>query len=507
MAAESLMADARAVCRSEELLAGHADFGEAGLIWQRAEARLRFAVEVLGEQLPGVACVLGMVEGKGCLPQVLRDPLVRMATEAALQRLALGGLGGPGGADGPGDLVEVLRQAAAGAIPGDDRVPAQIDEGCGLRAGPDGWIWLLGFPGSPGPLAGRLAQACAENFIELAGRTGELNPGTERTAELVDRACDLLSSVLPELAPQVIRHVTALGMVTAAGQDGVMLSAAGGAPLPGLIMIRPGQLERPWDAAGRILHEALHLKLFDICVSCSLIANPGSGTDVPWRPARWDIRRVLAAFHVYTHLTLFQAAARTRGRRLAGKFGNPPDNPGVSSSPNRSYQRPEQRLRYLAEQLTGPLADDLTLAGRRFVAWQLDAIAPLTGLQISPARPGQPTAQDAHPAAGYERARGIVARLDPQTRSGLVFNPGRGLLHVVNLAGWVAFNLCDGRDLSALRRSYADVTASKLTAADSAGHLDAALTQLREAGLITAVTDPLPARKGGDTCQKKHSAA
>lgn len=491
MAAESLMADARAVSRSEELLADHPEFGEAGLIWQRAEARLRFAVEVLGEQLPGVARVLGLVAGKGCLPQVLRDPLVRMATEAALQRLALGGLvGGPDGAGGPGDLVQVLGQAAASATPGDDRVPTQIDEGCGMRAGPGGWIWLLGFPGSPGPLAGRLARACAENFIELAGRTGELNPGTRRTAELVDRACDLLGSVLPELAPQVIRHVTALGMVTAAGQDGVMLSAAGGAPLPGLIMIRPGQLERPWDAAGRILHEALHLKLFDICVSCSLIANPGSGASVPWRPDRWDIRRVLAAFHVYTHLTLFQAAARTSGRQLAGKFGDPPDNPGVSPSPHRSYQRPEQRLGYLAEQLAGPLADDLTLAGRRFVAWQLDAIAPFTGWQISPARPGQPTARDAHPAAGYERARGIVARLDPRTRSGLIFNPGSGLLHVVNLAGWVAFNLCDGRDLDALRRSYADVTASKLTATEAAGHLDTALTQLREASLITAATDP-----------------
>lgn len=484
MTAEPLMADARAVCRSEKLLAGNAEFGEAGLIWQRAEARLRFAVEVLGERLPGVADVLAIVASKDCLPQVLRDPLVRMATEAALQRLALGGLGGPGA------LVEVLGQAAASAIPGDDRVPTQIDEGCGLRAGPGGCVWLLGFPGSPGPLAGRLDRACAENFIELAGRSGELNPGTERTAELVDRACELLGSVLPELAPQVIRHATALGMVTATGPDGVMLSAAGGAPLPGLIMIRPDQLERPWDAAGRILHEALHLKLFDICVSCSLIANPGSEANVPWRPARWDARRVLAAFHVYTHLTLFQAAARTRGPRLAGKFGNPPDNPGVSSSPIRDYQRPEQRLRYLAEQLAGPLADDLTLAGRRFVGWQLDAIAPLTGWQISIASSGQPTARDAHPAAGYERAPGIVARLDPQARSGLVFNPDRGLLHVVNLAGWVAFNLCDGRDLGALRRSYADVTASKLTAADAAGHLDAALTQLREAGLITAVTHP-----------------
>lgn len=384
----------------------------------------------------------------------------------------------------------VLGLAAAAAVPGDGRVPSQVDEGCGLRAGPGGRVWLLGFPGSAGPLAGRLARACAENFIGLAGRAGELNPGTGRAAGLADRACELLGLVLPELAPQVVGHVTALGMVTAAGRDGVMLSAAGGAPLPGVVMIRPGQLERPWDAAGRILHEALHLKLFDICAGCSLIAGPGSGAGVPWRPARWDIRRVLAAFHVYAHLTLFQAAARARGGGLAGRFGSPPGNPGVSPSPHRGYQRPEQRLRYLAGQLAGPLAGDLTPAGRRFVAWQLDAVAPLTGWQASPARPARPAARDAHPPAGYQRAPGLVARFDPQARSGLVFNPGRGLLHVLNLAGWAAFSLCDGRDLAALRRSYADVTASKLTPAAAAGHLDAALTQLRQASLITAATSP-----------------
>lgn len=483
MSAEPLIADATAVCQSEELLAGHADFGAASLIWQRAEARLGFATEVLGEQLPGVTSGLNLAASKGCLPQVLRDPLVRMATEAALQRLALGERGEP---DGPVDLPKLLEQAAATAIPGDPRVPTQIDEGRGLEAGRPGRLWLLGFPDSPGPLAGRLARACAANFIDLADRTGELNPGTDRAAALLDRACDLLSSVLPQLAPQVIRHATAVGLITASGQDGVLLSAAGGAPLPGLVMIRPGELERPWDAAGRILHEALHLKLFDICVSCSLIASPESGTQVPWRPARWDLRRVLAAFHVYAHLALFQAAARTRGPLLAAQFGDPPGNPGVSPSPYPAYERPEQRLRFLAEQLTGPLAGDLTRAGQRFVAWQLDAIAPLTGWEISLAT--RPTTPETHPAAGYERSPGLVSRFDPRASSGLIFNPGSGLLHVVNLTGWVAFSLCEGQDLDALRRAYADVTASKLAAADAARHLDAALSQLREAGLITAVT-------------------
>jgi len=114
-------------------------------------------------------------------------------------------------------------------------------------------------------------------------------------------------------------------------------------------------------------------------------------------------------------------------------------------------------------------------------------MTPLIGWQVSPAGPGHPATGDTHPAAGYERARGIIARFDAQTGSGLIFNPESSLLHVVNLAGWVAFNLCEGQDLSALRRSYAGVTASKLPSADAAKNLDIALTQLREAGLIKPV--------------------
>ncbi len=499
MATESVTADAVLVGRAEELLASHRDFGIAELIWQRASARLLFALEVLADRLPGAAASLQVLTDNGCLPQVLRDPVVRMTTEAALQRLRLGQLGPTD------DLEQVLRQAADCVVPGDDRGPSQLEEGCGLRAGPDGGIWVLGFPAVPGLLPGKLARACVANFIQLPGRTGELNPATALTAELADRACAVLTGVLPLLGPEVARHVSALGMMTADGKDGAMLSAAGGAPVPGIIVIRPRQLERTWDAAGRILHEALHLKLFDISVCSPLIASLDTTIRVPWRPVRWDMRRVLAAFHVYAHVALFHAAVRSRGQGLAAEFGAPPANPGVSLSSNESYTRPEERLRYLGEQLAGPLAGGLTSVGRRFVSWQLDAIAPLIGWQVQASALQRPVVQRVHPAAGYERLPGLIARSDSRTGSGLIFNPERGLLHVVNLAAWIAFNLCDGRDLGALRRSYAGIVASRLSTAEAARHLAAALSQLAEAGLIKPLADRAAIAGGGDTCQKTHS--
>lgn len=483
MPAELLAPDAELVSRAERLLASHRDFGGSDLIWRRASARLRFALEVLGERLPAAAEAAAAIARKDCLPQVVRDPVVRMATEAALQRLRYGQL------CSPDELELVLTLAAASAQPGDDRVPAQVEEGCGLRAGPLRRIWVLGLPGSPGELAARLARACIENFIERPGRIGELNPGTARTVELVDDACDVLDALLPELAREVTGHVMALGLMTAHGNEGTMLSAAGGAPVPGTIVIRPGELERPWDAAGRIMHEALHLKLFDISVCSPLIADNDCRVQVPWRPVRWEIRRVVAAFHVYAHMVLLHAAMRARGHQLAARFGEPPANPGVSSSQNEGYCGPRERLRYLGEQLTGPLAGKLTAAGRRFVGWQLDAIAPLAGWQFSQARADEAAVRRDHPSGGYRRATGTVARPDPRTGSLLVFNADRGVLHVANLAVWVAFELCDGRDLSALRNAYADVVASKLTSSEAVGHLDAALTQLLQAGLIEPATD------------------
>lgn len=471
---------------AEARLARHPGFGDSGRLQRRAQERYRFALDVLG---------LRLAAPDDRWRPVLRDPVVRMAAESALQLLR------EDRPDAPDDLARVLELAAGYSAA--DGVPTQIEEGGGLRAG---GIWMLSCPEPAGPLTSRLQRAVAAQFIERGARTGELKPGTPQAARRLERACALLVALLPELGPGVLGHITALGLVTAATAGGRLLSAAGGDPVPGVVVMDPDTLEDPWGAAGRLLHEGLHLKLFDLARCTPLFASLDAGIQVPWRGARWPIRRVLASFHVYAHMVLFQAAVRARGGSLAADFGDPPVNAGVSrgTAGSDGYAHPEARLRYLAEQLLDKLAGHLTPAGRQFVTWQLDAIAPLTGWQLTgPAEPPAPPAwqqphpaawRQPHPAGGYEHHPGLTLRPAPEAGCLFAFHPRTRVIHVLNLAAWAAFELCDGRDLAALRVAYAGLVAGKLPGTDR--QLDLALAQLSQAGLIRPAGHA--GTKGGD---------
>src|SRR5579859_86251 len=74
--------------------------------------------------------------------QVLRDPVVRMATEAAIQRLKDGGLGGS-------DDLELVLELAASVQGPAGQVPTQAEERGRLQAGPGSGIWLLRWAGPP----------------------------------------------------------------------------------------------------------------------------------------------------------------------------------------------------------------------------------------------------------------------------------------------------------------------------------------------------------------------
>lgn len=472
--------DAELVASAEQLLAGHPDFGNSDLIQRRAEERLHFALEILGHRLPAVRAALSQPQGNSRWRQLLRDPVVRMTTETALVRLRDGEL------NPADDLGQVLELAAGYSNPAGDAdcMPTQAEEGGGLRAGPDQSIWLLSFPDPAGPLTRRLEHAC-QQAIDSPGQTARLVPGTTQAAGQLQNACALLLALLPSLGRGVLRHVTAVGLVTAAGTGRRMLSAVYGDILPGTLVAAPDLLGDTWEMAACLLHEGMHLKLVDI-THCTPLSSATEDTEipVPWRGIRWPVRHVVAAFHVYAHVELFQAAVRAHGGNLAADFGNPTTSPGVSAGNSARYARSDERLRYLGEQLTGPLAGYLTSAGRRFARWIADAIAPLIGWQ--PAAPSVVRTQvhSDHPVRGYEQTRELLRRPAPDLECLYVFNPVNGILHVVNLAAWAAFEFCDGRNLAALRAAYAELVSSKLPAAEAARQLDIALTQLGQAGLI-----------------------
>jgi hypothetical protein len=354
--------------------------------------------------------------------------------------------------------------------------------------------------GRPGPLLSRLHRAMVDKFIGHNELSGQFQPADSAAARSIDRAAELLTAVLPRLGSGVIDHITAVGLLAGAGPQGRQLSAAGGDLVPGTIVIDPHVFESVWTTAGLLLHEGLHLKAFDITHSFSLVSVPYVMVEIPWRHVRWDVRRVLFAFHVYAHVALFQAASAYREAELADRYGSLPENVAVSRGATGTYANAVQRALFLGEQLAGQLAGNLTSDGRRLVGWLLEATAPLTGwrpasrrdLDASQAargagRLGEPSP----PIPRYARVAEIIVRPAPELEIAFVYNPADGVASCLNLNAWAVLELCDGRD--DIESDYRDLVRAKLTPDEASRQLRLALGQLATCGLIkmTEGGDPL----------------
>jgi len=476
--------DAGAVWAAEEELARHPAFGESERIKRRSHARYRFSLEILGARSAAVAgSALGLADGDA--DRLWRDPVIRRAVEDGLrcperdESRALD------------DLAIVLDLARDRLTRSRDLLPTQVEDDLVLRAGPAGRIWLPSMTGQPGPLLRRLHKAMTDKFIGLGELSGQFQAADPAAARSIQQAGELLSAVLPRLGDGVLDHIAAVGLLTGAGPGGRQLSAAGGDDVPGMIVLDPCLLESAWTTAGLLLHEGLHLKAFDITRSFSLVAVPRVMVEIPWRHVRWDVRRVLFAFHVYAHVALFQAAAACRAEELADRFGSPPENVAVSRGAAGTYASAVQRASFLGEQLAGPLAENLTSDGRRLAGWLLATTAPLTGWRPpsrpSPVAPPAPReaggpGQPGPPVPRYKRAADIVVRPVPELEIAFAYNPGDRVLSCLNLNAWAVLELCDGR--ADIESDYRDLVSARLPPAEASRQLRLALSQLATSGLI-----------------------
>jgi hypothetical protein len=463
----------------EEALVGHADFGRSQWITRRVVARYEFALDILGERLPRVGELVARLRADRARweRQVLRDPVVKRTIEDAIVRLEHDKLGSP-------DELEVVVELAATRLDRyPDLLPTQAEEGGGLRAGPAGLIWVPRFDAAAGPLTERMDRAFREEFLTYDEKSGNVHAGDAATAAKLGPACDLLAALLPSLGPDVLGHVAAVALVDAAGPRGRLLSASGGDGLPGVVALEPSQLDDPWDAAGRLLHEGLHLKLFDIMRCFSLVADPTASAQMPWRDVPWDLQRVLAAFHVYAHMVLYQAAVRDYRAVLSDRFGAPRDNAAVSHSTGSSagYDDAAARARYLGEQLAGPLARHLTPDGRRLVGW-LRSVVPFCD---APAGSSVETPGEVPGAVvPHRRAPDLRLRPVPDASCMFVFRPQDRTLHCLNLAAWSVFEVCRGQSPEELAADYAELMRPKLSAPTAERYLRQGLARLAEGGLI-----------------------
>jgi len=471
----------------ESQLAGHPSFGNSERILGRADARYRFALEVLGSQLPGAAADADTITKSA--EYALRDPVLITACEDAMLRLERGDLHAL-------DEFETVTGLVADRLrefPG--LLPTQAEDEPVFLLDRPSRIWLLGMRPKPGPLLQRLHDAMTDQFLRYNQVTGNFCPADAAAAESISRAIELLRLLLPQLSASVIEHISAVALLSGTTPTGRHLSAAGGDLVPGTIVLSPHLLSSPWDCSGILLHEGLHLKAFDIMRSFALVSEPRETIEIPWRHVRWDMRRVFVSFHVYAHLVLFQAAALHRADELSAQFGPLPDNVAVSRSGSGEYAGSVDRMRFLGEQLVGPLRGNLTQDGLRLVNWLLQVTSPLTGWQETrqPAAQDAPVRQDvpvpqAAPGVGdtrYRRVPGIVVKPLPDLEMAYVYNPGTRQVSCLNLHAWAILELCDPD--TNLADSYANLVGHRLGPENTSRHLAAGVAQLAEQALITRV--------------------
>ena len=235
---------------------------------------------------------------------------------------------------------------------------------------------------------GQLDQADDPRLQALRANQAASLPSTSRclaaTPELLaqlDRACSLLAAVLPRLGRTVLRHIAAIGVIETRLEEGSLLSASGGDVAPSTMVVSPRQLENPWDAAGHLLHEGLHLKLFDVARAHTFLRDPDVLVDIPWRKVQFTLARVVFSFHVYVHMLVFKAAVDTVGARCFEAFGEPravetraQPMSVVRNDDTARFGRSIDRTRFLHERLTGPWSAHLSPDGARLVDWLVSCV-------------------------------------------------------------------------------------------------------------------------------------
>ncbi|MER5864052.1 HEXXH motif-containing putative peptide modification protein [Kitasatospora sp. NPDC002040] len=475
----------------DRLLGTEPQFGSAEAIEARNLARYRLGLTVLARHFPAAADRferLGALEDAALRP-FLYDPVLRNAFEDDLLALEHR-------RSEPGELARQLTDPDLDA--GDGLGPSErlMAPHCRPWAGRGvGWVWTDPRPGAAElPLAGRLEELREGSFAELRGAR-RVVPDAGQLAGL-GRGAELLAALLPHAGAGVFPHISLVGLARGASEDGELHSLSGGDPLPSALFIAPEHLDDPWMTAEILLHEGLHLKEFDVLRTGSLVAEPGHQVEIPWRLTPWTLTRVLAALHVYSHMVLFFAAAAEAPAELRERFGPPPateavgvPTPGSRAAVEGGYTTSAERAGYLGRQALELHGGALTPAGRRFVRWLLDAVAPL-----APGVRGPAVAAAAAVAAvpdppvldprGYRKVEPVAVCPLPEQQQLLAFAPESARFHWLNEHAWLIYALCDGGSTAELEAAYAEQTGGPADARLALG-----VAGLVAAGLVRPVGD------------------
>lgn len=437
----------------------HEQFGDSAKVVGRVIERYRFSLQLLAREDARLRELAARVEALDMerADLLLGDLLVRAELEAAISRLETSAVGAAGER-----LAGLLGEALALLEQG--RGLARQGMGRDFAVGPAGRTWVWDLPDEPGRVRDLLRDAIRTGFMPGAGSSVEIIRPTPRMVEGLQRACALMDRLVPEMAHSIFRHLHSIAVANIRGPRGRMLTGSGGDGTPCMIFIDPYELENPWDTAGHILHEGIHLKLSDLIRTGAIVTDDGP-VELPWG-RKTSLSNCIFAYHAYAHMQVFREAVQHLGPACHAEFGAPRDYDApahamsvVKNETTAPFSRAEERLDHLHEQLSGPLASRVTPYGRALVAWLWDTVRPLRpgATDVPVARTGPATsAPRARPSpTRYRQARGLALRRSPSTEVLFALDPGSQKIVTLNLAAWLAFELCDGKTEEEILSAYA----------------------------------------------------
>ncbi|MEV4190614.1 aKG-HExxH-type peptide beta-hydroxylase [Streptomyces toxytricini] len=475
--------------RLDALLVADGRFGDSRAIAERNVARFVLGLRLMAQKEtrhPEVLHRLSRLSREELLP-LLGDPVLRNAFEDDMAKLE----------NGRPDVLGLAALAARLPLDADGLGPCERMATPHVRPWPEhgpAWLWTEMSPADrvPGELSVRLRRLY-DGSIEGGPAADPVIPSPDMCRQLT-RGADLLTRLLPQVGPSVLRHVSVVGFTRGESADGPLQSLSGGDPLPSAILMAPERLTDPWTAAETLLHEGVHLKLFDALRSGALLRAADVSVPIPWRQTPWRLVRVLVALHFYVHMLVFQEAARHADDTLRAEFGDPPAgevvdevSPDTEAARDGTHGTSLERARYLAGYVLALPEDHLTADGRRFLHWLLDAldlvhedsgITPPAGVAgVVPVRPPETAGQ-----AVVRRSARALARPLPEQGELLVVNTDTAAMHWLNARSWLIYSLCDGRDAPAVAAEYGRRSGAAADAAHD--HVAACLAELTAAGLL-----------------------
>lgn len=353
----------------DEALTRQRPFGDSECIANRLRAVYERRLIKLSDQIPVAGDIVDSLATKdpAYARRVLADTTVRTVIEHLRRAVATdtSGVYKLTPADLCRDVLEALLDHLKTGL---GRGPLNLSSG--PRVGPMPhypWIWVDDRPACD-------PFAKAYRWLIEAHYGGIPRPASDAEVSALQRGAQLLEELLPRSAPSVMGHTQVVAVIPASGVWEKMQSSSQYL-LGGNIFLSELIFDKPWMIAELLYHESIHQKLYDFrhghavlkedaALDPDSLAKSEVRVQSPWNypDNQWDTHRVLAAFHVYVHVSLLSL----RSEGLASDL-EPIVGPRTGQTSARSAL---DRARYLGEKLAEPECwDELDAGGRKLVEW------------------------------------------------------------------------------------------------------------------------------------------